>query len=78
MTDDAALSSYSWQPFKKAYCHTVKKETECRNNKGNCGGKNRSLIHAKVLRQRKDKGIGNRKNLNSKELPFKTLPPSRL
>jgi len=56
MTDDAALSSYSWQPFKKAYCHTVKKETDCRNNKGKCGGKvkkNRSLIHAKVLRQRK-------------------------
>lgn len=39
MTDDAALSSYSWQPFKKAYCHTIKKETECRNNKGKCGGK---------------------------------------
>lgn len=39
MTDDAAVSSYSWQHFKKAYCHTVEIETECRNNKGKCGGK---------------------------------------
>lgn len=44
MTDDAALSSYSWQPFKKAYCHTVKKETESRNNKGKCGGKSEKHI----------------------------------